>query len=102
MWYFSLNQIHITIAKSCLMGLLMFQTWMIGHDAMHNSILPWTGANHFLTMLTMDGLIVNSITWRTTHHKEHHSYPHTNVDGQRLTGNTIFSEIWLVFMELMR
>jgi fatty acid desaturase len=46
------------------------------------------------TLVTLKKLIQD-------HNKEHHPYPNSSVDGQRLAGKGMFAELWNVFVLLL-
>jgi fatty acid desaturase len=69
---------------------------MIGHEALHDAIFmrhtPWL--NRIIAFITLDCMLVSTHRWIVYHHKEHHSYPNSSVDTQRLEGETFVSEFW--------
>lgn len=75
---------------------------MIGHDACHNAAFKanYPKLNQFVAFLTLDCTAVTRKTWIQTHHLEHHPFPNSSIDGQRLEGETMLEELWNVFLLL--
>ena len=81
----------------------VFGIWMWGHDACHDAMFmtpksPW---NKVFSFLTLDAFIVSEHVWIIKHHKEHHSYPNSSVDGQRLVGDYFIVELWHALLMLV-
>jgi fatty acid desaturase len=86
-WY-NLTQDWPGLLWSIPLGWGVFATWMIGHDCYHDAAFPagWTKVNTVASWLTMDLIVMSRQQWILAHHKEHHSYPGSSVDTQRLEG----------------
>jgi fatty acid desaturase len=80
-----------------------YNLWMTGHDACHNSIFEpkYYRFNQLVAFITLDCTILTQKTWLIVHHKEHHPYPNSSVDGQRLEGQGMLAELWNVFLLLL-
>ncbi|MCX6350317.1 MAG: fatty acid desaturase [Bacteroidetes bacterium] len=74
----------------------IYNVWMTGHDACHNSVFlsKHPRLNQAVAFLALDCLSVTQKTWVQTHHKEHHAFPVSSIDGQRLEGNGMIAELW--------
>jgi len=77
---------------------------MIGHEALHDAIFysEQPLANRLISFVTVDCLIVSSKRWVLYHHKEHHSYPNSSVDTQRLEGESFVAEWYHSFVLLLK
>jgi fatty acid desaturase len=94
--YVRLNDSWSGLAWSMPLAAGIYGVWMMGHDAAHGSIFfgKRPALDKLIALICLDGLVMTTEDWETVHHKEHHAYPGSDVDGQRLTGKSFFVE-WL-------
>jgi fatty acid desaturase len=94
--YFSLQQTWPGCLWSIPLGWGIYAIWMTGHDACHDSIFYSSQklVNQFISFLCLDCLVVTTKNWTKFHHKEHHIYPNSSIDGQRLHGDYFILEFF--------
>jgi len=88
-----------SILCCAVFGWAVYAISMIGHDACHNAMFyqfPRANILHkLICLVTLDCCgVATTKQWIQEHNKEHHSYPNSNVDTQRLFGDNILSEMW--------
>jgi fatty acid desaturase len=90
----------LNLLWSLPLGFSVYNIWMLGHDAAHQAVFParYHKSNSFIAFLALDCFIMTRKSWHQVHHKEHHAFPNSSIDGQRLMGNGFFAEVWNVFL----
>eukprot|EP01006_Ploeotia_vitrea_P055847 TRINITY_DN68038_c4_g1_i1.p1 TRINITY_DN68038_c4_g1~~TRINITY_DN68038_c4_g1_i1.p1 ORF type:complete len:250 (+),score=15.71 TRINITY_DN68038_c4_g1_i1:232-981(+) len=77
---------------------------MFAHEVAHGAVIPesQTLLVRLICYPTCDLLVCTLPNWLDRHHKEHHSFPTSNVDGQRLTGDNSAEENYNIVMLLFK